>query len=612
MQYTKVLIVEDELLIAENLAIKLKKLQYQVVGIVSNGRDAIQKVKKHSPDLILMDIAIKGDLDGIQTAQSIINERDIPIIFLTAYADDKTIERASVTGCYGYLIKPFQDKELHATMKIALTKHQEQTYMQTSLTEITELLGEYSVEKNNAYEDGITKLPNQLMLGELFSYLLTEIEKTPDSQGIAKSDLAEDRLRLNKKLIAVAYIRLYKFERIVTSLDNENNNLLIKLIAERLDNSVKDFKYQGVTLKIASYDFAILLTGLEHRQIASEFFESVLNELRQPFIINDKPIFVTASIGISFYPFDNLAIERLIEQAKQAMLYLEKQNGNKCQFYTSAFRIMNSNAASNLSLEADLHQAIERNELKLYYQPKIDLKTGKLSGAEALLRWHHPKLGIVLPQKILPLAEASGLIDQIDEWVLRQACNQIEIWHQNKLDFLKVAVNLSGNQFQKSDLFHNLTQLLFGSNINPQFLELELTEQVLLDNIQSNIQKLNTIKNLGIQIALDDFGTGYSSLSYLHQFPFNVIKIDRCFIHNIDCNSKNAVITKSIIEMAHNLELQVVAEGIETHTELDCLVKNKCDTAQGYLFAYPLPVREFEKLVQSNKIFNISKIQSTE
>ena len=264
-----------------------------------------------------------------------------------------------------------------------------------------------------------------------------------------------------------------------------------------------------------------------------------------------------------------------------------------------------SNVSGDLSLEADLHQAIEKNQLELYYQPKVNLKTGKFVSAEALLRWNHPKFGIITPNKIIPLAETTGLMDKIGKWVLRQSCNQIKIWHQGKFDFLKIAINLSGHQFKQSDLFHQLTQLLFELNINPEFLELELTEQVLVEGVKPNIQKLNMIKNLGIKISLDDFGTGYSSLGYLHQFPFDVLKIDRCFIQNINQNAKNAVITKSIIDMAHQLDLTVVAEGVETQAELEFLIANKCDEVQGYLFARALPVRDFEKLLKNDHIFLI-------
>jgi diguanylate cyclase (GGDEF)-like protein len=609
MKKRTILIVEDELLIAENLAYKLQDFGYQVVDIVSSGQAAINKVNAEHPDLILMDIAIKGDLDGIETANHITNTHNIPIIFLTAYGDNQTLERVTQSGCYGYILKPFKDQELHVTIQIALTKHQQQTVAQTSLVEVTELLSQYSAEKSSIYEDHLTKLPNQLMIRDIFVYLLSGMNNISAAKQNQANQLQSDaqQTTINKKLIAFVYLKIDRFERIINSLGNEKIELLIKFIAQRLTEHTNKFEYEGVTLRVQYSEFCILLADLEQRIIASNFAQLILDSMRQPFIIAEQAIFLTASMGISFYPFDGLEIEQLLEQAKQTMMYAQEHGGNKYKLYTSAFKVIGSVATNDFSLEleADLHHAVQHQELELYYQPQIDLKTSKIVSAEALIRWNHQKFGLILPNKIIPLAEASGLIEEIGEWVLKEACRQTEFWHQAGFNFLRVTVNLSGHQFKQSDLFHKLAQLLFESNLDSQFIGLELTEQVLVENVKTNIQRLNLIKKLGIQIALDDFGTGYSSLGYLHQFPFDVVKIDRCFIHKIEQNHKNAVITKSIIEMAHELNLKVIAEGIETQAELDFLVKHQCDEAQGYFFARPLPSSEFKKLLLSDKNYAI-------
>ena len=609
MNNIKILIVEDELLIAENLSIKLKKLGYIVAEIVSTGNAALKYINSNRPDLILMDIAIKGNMDGIETADKIKNIVEIPIVFLTAYADDETLDRAAKTSCYGYILKPFKDRELHITIKMALQQYQEKIGIQNSLTEVTTLLSQYSSEKKNIYEDSLTKLPNQLMLRDLFIYLLSSIENSylPDNQNHLQSDSNQSTLR--KKLIGVIYLKLDRFQRITNSLGTEKGDLLIKSVAKRLATYTNNFDYEGATIRLHHSEFAMLLNGLQQRQTASDFAQMLLNELSKPFTIDDQKFFLTASIGIAFYPFDNIEIEQLIEQAKQTMLYVQEQGGNKYKIYTSAFKVMNSGGYNDLSLEADLHHALKHNELELYYQPKVNIKTGEILSAEALIRWRHPKLGLISPNKIIPIAEASGLIESIGQWVLKTACNQTKAWHEAGFDFLKVAVNLSGQQFKQSDLFHKLTQLLFETNLDAKFLELELTEQILVENVKINIQKLNLIKKLGIRISLDDFGTGYSSLAYLHQFPFDILKIDRCFITKIDQNQKNAVITKSIIEMAHQLGLKVIAEGIETQGEVNFLVKHQCDELQGYFFARPMPTQEFEKLLISNKYFPIASPQ---
>jgi diguanylate cyclase len=610
MHNFKILIVEDEILIAENLANKLKKLGYLILDLVASGKAALNCINTETPDLILMDISLKGNMDGIETATKIRDIKEIPIVFLTAYADDETIERATQIGCYGYLLKPFKDKELQATIKMALIKHQEQIAIQNSLQatihEYSEIqhslqstLAEYSEKNNSIHIDSLTKLPNKLFLRDLFAYLLSgyaspEFVKKPASDSQKES-----------KLLAVIYLSLDRFQRINDSLGKDQEDTLIKAFAEQLTNCTKQLK-EGIEfgiIRLQHSEFVILLSKLNHKRIAVDFTDFILAQLQQPFIINNQEIFLTASIGISFSDSENLEIELLLEQAKQAMKYAQQQGGNKHKSYTLALDMMMSASSEDIALETELHYALKRQELELYYQPNINLQTGQITSVEALIRWNHPQLGLITPNKFIHIAEDSSVIEPIGEWVLQTACKQIKYWHRAGFDFLKIAVNLSGRQFKQLDLFHKLTQILFNSNLEPQFLELELTEKILVDNIKANVQRLNLIKKLGISISLDDFGTGYCSLGYLQQFPFDTLKIDRCFISDIDRNQKNAIITKSIIEMAHELGLKVVAEGIETEAELAFLTQHQCDEVQGYFFSRPLPTQEFEKLLFSKKSF---------
>jgi diguanylate cyclase len=610
MHNSKILIVEDEILIAENLAIKLKKLGYLISNLVTSGKAALNCINTETPDLILMDISLKGDMDGIETASKIREIQEIPIVFLTAYADDDTIERATQIGCYGYLLKPFKDKELQATIKMALIKHQEQIAIQNSLQatihEYSEIqhslqstLAEYSEKNNSIHIDSLTKLPNKLFLRDLFAYLLS---------GYARPEFVKNQSndsQKESKLLAVIYLSLDRFQRINDSLGKEQEDTLIKAFAEQLTNCTKQLK-EGIEfgiIRLQHSEFVILLSKLNHKRIAVDFTDFILAQLQQPFIINNQEIFLTASIGISFSDSENLEIELLLEQAKQAMKYAQQQGGNKHKSYTLALDMMMSTSSEDIALETELHYALKRQELELYYQPNINLKTGQITSVEALIRWNHPQLGLITPNKFIHIAEDSSVIEPIGEWVLQTACKQIKYWHRAGFDFLKIAVNLSGRQFKQLDLFHKLTQILFNSNLEPQFLELELTEKILVENIKANVQRLNLIKKLGISISLDDFGTGYCSLGYLQQFPFDTLKIDRCFISDIDRDRKNAIITKSVIEMAHELGLKVVAEGIETEAELAFLTQHQCDEVQGYLFSRPLPTQEFEKLLFSKKSF---------
>ncbi|MBE9047583.1 EAL domain-containing protein [Pleurocapsales cyanobacterium LEGE 10410] len=604
MNRTNILIVEDELLIAKNTAKKLEKLGYAVCKIVSSGEAAIQYVNQKQPDLILMDIAIKGDIDGIETASRIKSTVDIPIIFLTAYANDETLDRASEVGCYGYLIKPFRDRELQATIKMALSRYREDSVVKEALQST---LHEYSAGYDDIYKDNLTNLPNKLFLRDLFDYLLSlstgSNAASSNTNSVIGSEPTQDLQQSESKLIAVFNISLDRFKRASSFLNKEQQDTLVKEIARRLTDCVTGFQVPGSTVYLESDNFVILLTP-EKQAIANQYGQSILSNLQKSFIIDEQEIYLSPSIGISFYPSDGTSIEQLLQQSQKAIEYAQSQGGNRCQKFTFAFNIKPYKASDDLRLESGLHHALEREEFELYYQPKVDLQTNSIVGAEALVRWNHPEMGRIEPDKFIPLAEESGLIGSIGEWVLDCACRQTKAWHDIGLDGLKISVNLSGTQFRQSDLFHKMTRILFNSSLEAQYLELEMTETILVENIKANVQRLNLLKKLGVQIALDDFGTGYSSLGYLQQFPFDILKIDSCFIRNVDRNQVNAVITKNTISMAHELGLQVVAEGVETAGELNFLKDAQCDVIQGFIFSRPLEVKEFQKLMMSEaKLF---------
>ena len=585
MKKANILIVEDELIIAKSTAKKLNKLGYNVPKIVSSGEDAISYASENTLDLILMDIAIKGNIDGIETANKIKSVIDIPIIFLTAYASDRTIDRASQTGCYGYLIKPFREKELQATIKMSLNKYQEQSIIQKSLQDI---INGYSSQFDNVYVNNITKLPNKLFLRDSFEYLLSLVNNNKQVSDCNKSQ--------DSQLIAVFNINLDRLSKIYSGLNKGQQENLIKEISERLTERVSKCSFEGITLHLKENNFVVLIP-LEKQIVAKKYGQEILDCLRQTYRIDEKEIFLSLSIGIAFYATDGNSIEELLAQSQKAAEYAYKQGGNRCQIFTFAFNIKHNRAAESLAMEAQLHHAITNNELELYYQPKVNLKSNLVVGAEALLRWNHPTMGRISAGKFIALAEESGLIKPIGEWVLKRACRQIKLWQQMGLDFFPIAINLSGVQFRQSDLFHQITQVLFNAGIEPHCLEIELTETILIENIKTNIQRLNLIKKLGIQIALDDFGTGYSSLGYLQQFSFDVLKIDSCFIRNINRDRVNAVITENVISMAHQLGLKVVAEGVETTAELEYLKQCQCDEIQGYLFSHPLDTKDFTKLI---------------
>lgn len=587
MNQISILIVEDELIIAKQTAKKLTKLGYKIDRIVSSGDAALEQVNHKKPDLILMDIAIKGAIDGIQTAAKIKEIADIPLIFLTAYANDETLDRASKVGCYGYLIKPFREKELQAAIKMSLSKHQEQAIVKKSLQDT---INEYSSNFNDVYLNDLSNLPNKFFLRDSFDYLKTLLS------GENKIEIKdENSLSVTAELIAVFDINIDRFSKVNNCLNQPQKNTFIQAIAQRLSEYISNCDFPGIIIHLKEDSFLVMIP-VDKQIRASRYGQEILNVIRQVFQIDNHEIFISASIGITFYPNNNQDLEALLEQAKKATQYAQTQGGNRCQLFTFALNIKRPQTTESLTMEAELHRALDNQELELYYQPKIDAKEGLVVGAEALLRWNHPTLGRITADKFITTAEDSGLIKPIGNWVLHQACKQAVVWHSKGLKDLSIGVNISGFQFKQSDLFHNITKALFDTSLDPQYLELELTEKILVENIKTNIQRLHLIKKLGIQITLDDFGTGYASLGYLQQFPFDLVKIDSCFIRDIDRKNVNAVITENIIRMAHQLGLKVVAEGVETEAELQYLKQYQCNYIQGFYYSRPLDADKFEKL----------------
>ncbi len=576
MEQIKILIVEDEPVLALDLASKLRKLDYEIIDIVSTGEVAINLVQQTEPDLIFMDIKLKGAIDGIETATQILQLGDIPIIYLTACADEETVERAEHTGCYGYMIKPCKQIELSANIKIVLKKHQELAQAKISISKSNQFR---SVTAQESSYNLITQLPNRLDLQAKFTQISSQYTKLNDF-----------------KTAAIIYLNVDRFYRINNNLGHEYGNLLLQQIAQRLQTLLRD---DVLIAHVNADEFALVFLAIENRQQILGQISRVIQQFNQPFWLAQREIFVTSSMGIAVYPWDSTEIEQLLQKAYQAMSQAKQQGGNQYNFYQATVEEEESDV---LALETDLRYALDRQELQLHYQPQISLETGKIVGVEALLRWYHPHQGIIYPGTFIPLAEQTGLISAIGEWALAQACQQMKIWQLQDLDLDRIAVNLSARQFNQTNLGKTLIKILKQTQLDSHCLELELTESTLVADLDLTIRQLNTLKSLGVKISVDDFGTGYSSFSYLQNFPFDILKIDRSFIKDIGTNPKNAAITKALIEMAHQLNLKVIAEGVETNTELNFLVNNRCDEVQGYFFSPPLSVPEVEQLLQEDNM----------
>ena len=379
------------------------------------------------------------------------------------------------------------------------------------------------------------------------------------------------------------YIDLDRFKLVNDTLGHVTGDLLLKQVAERLTASLRP---SDTVARLSGDEFAVILPELSSPQNAGYVAQKILRALAAPYDLDGNEVFVTVSIGITLYPTDSDDIETLIRDADAAMYGAKAAGRNNYQYYTES---MNARAAEKLQLETRIRRAVERREFVLHYQPKIDIASGRVSGLEALLRWQSPDQGLVSPAQFIPLLEETGLIVPVGEWVARAACMQIRAWRDAGINPVPVAINLSARQLRQPGFSEVMSQALAASGIEPQLIQIEITESSLMENPEEAIVVLEQLAALGIQLAADDFGTGYSSLSYLKRFPLDALKIDRSFVRDITIDADDAVIARTVITLAHSLGLKVVAEGVETEEQLAFLGENRCDEAQGYLFAKPVP-----------------------
>ncbi|MHB8454810.1 MAG: sensor domain-containing protein [Acidiferrobacterales bacterium] len=425
-----------------------------------------------------------------------------------------------------------------------------------------------------AHYDSLTGLPNRVLLQDRLQQAMLEA----------------DRL---ERLVAVMFLDLDRFKTINDTLGHDIGDALLRKVAERFAACLRP----GDTVsRLGGDEFTIVLANVAHVDDVTGVVQKILDQLRSPFRIGGRDLFISPSIGITLYPLDEQNISNLLRNADIAMYGAKELGGNTFQFYTPE---LNVRAARRLDLETGLRRALELQELVLHYQPLVDMRTGQIRGMEALLRWQHPEYGLIPPLDFIPLAEDTGLIIPIGEWVLKTACTQVKIWHDAGFPALRVSVNLSSKQLRDKNLIAAVKQALAQSGIEASCLDLELTESVLMHDMDLASTILTELKSIGASFSLDDFGTGYSSLSYLKRFPIDCLKIDRTFVRDIIREPVTAGLVKAIIAMAKVLHIQVIAEGVETYEQLDFLRLNACDIAQGYLCSPPVPAAKFTDLLQT-------------
>jgi diguanylate cyclase (GGDEF)-like protein len=428
-----------------------------------------------------------------------------------------------------------------------------------------------------AFHDDLTSLPNRLMLGQ-------------------RLDQALSRHRRASMRLAILYINLDRFKVINDSLGHEAGDALLRQVADRLRAQSRE----GDTLaRVGGDEFVVLMENCANSIDISACAQRLVEQLSLPYLLNQKDCHVSLSIGISIFPADGSDSQSLLKAADVAMYRAKDAGRNNYQYYLPS---MNVHTLERLELESDLRRALERGEFLLHYQPKVDIASGLITGVEALLRWNHPLRGLVPPLDFIPLAEETGLIVPIGEWVLATACARANAWQGRGLPKLNVAINLSARQFGDSMLLAKLTRIIHASGLDPAHLELEITESVVMANGECAVGVLDKLKSIGVQIAIDDFGTGYSSLAYLKRFPIDTLKVDRSFIRDIPANSGDMKITRAVIAMAHGLRLKVVAEGVETAEQLEFLRGLSCDAAQGYFLYRPLREDEVAGALRLNRL----------
>jgi diguanylate cyclase (GGDEF)-like protein/PAS domain S-box-containing protein len=441
-------------------------------------------------------------------------------------------------------------------------------------TEITEL--KLSEERLNylAHHDPLTGLPNRLLFHDRLEQAVLQAQR-------------------NKCLIAVMFLDLDRFKVINDTLGHIIGDELLVAVAERLKHCARE---TDTIARLGGDEFAVIITQITQEEDVGLVAQKIIQTLSAVYSVAGYEVFITASIGINLYPGVDNDRGKILENADVAMYHAKQYGRNNYQFYSTD---MNAVAFERLMLETNLRRALERQEFTLYYQPQIDMQSGNVNGVEALIRWQHPDLGLVSPVEFIPLLEETGLIVPVGEWVIRTACQQTRDWLDAGFPPLTMAVNLSARQFRQSNLVEMIEQSLHEFNIPPELLELELTESIMMDNIEETVETLKKLKLLGLKIAIDDFGTGVSSLGYLKHFPVDTLKLSYDFVLNLPMDSADASIASAVINLARNMQLSSVAEGVENQGQMDFLRGQDCERIQGFLFSRPIPSDQMTTLLMN-------------
>lgn len=690
MTIAKVLIVENDEFNARHLRNALQKLDYEICAVLATGESVLKNLLQLQPDFILMDISLDGDLDGIETATQITEIRPTPLIYLSGYTDDATLKRARQTKPYGYLVKPYSEQTLNATLQMLMERLQTEHILQKSESRLREaalvfdttqdgiliLDAERKVSRSNQRFTEITGFESADITGSMPAFLnrevltpalfeqidagmqsdrwsghidiskkggghfpanltiasvrevarsgehtnltqyvvlisdLTAVRMAEDKlyrmahhdplTGLPNRQLAMDRLqqaieqaKRRRSRMAVFFVDLDNFKHVNDSLGHNAGDDLLRTVATRMEGCVRSV---DTVARLGGDEFLVILDNVDDIKTVSGIAEKMLAALSSPFTSAHAPseIIGSASIGISVFPEAGKTAEQLIRAADTAMYHAKSRGRCKFAFYTLR---MTYSAAQRIQLKHEFQNALEQHQLELHYQPQLKMSQGELVGLEALLRWRHPRRGLLTAEDIIPLAETADCMRELGVWVLRNVCAQLRDWRARGFKVVKISINCSASQFFNSTFTSTIEHCLDEFTIEPNLLEVEITETTLHEE-KSHEDVFDQLKMLGVGLAIDHFGTGHFSVNALKRLAITRVKIDRKFVSGISRNGEDTAIINAILAMTKELNLISVAEGIETSEQNSFLLENGCEEAQGYFYAGALPAKNIEPLLQ--------------
>ncbi len=564
-----IMMVDSEPLTLGVLEAYLAQAGYRNFITLDDSARALELIKVEKPDCLLLDIHMPevSGFDILKAVRADPETRQLSVIVLTSDTDPTTKLKALEMGVTDFLEKPVDSSELVLRMRNALIAK--------------------AYRDQLTYYDGLTRLPNRLLFQQRLETGVTSAQRS--GSGLALMIVSVDR-----------------FQNVNDSLGPMAGDAVLIQIAQRLSGLARDAGYdqrkgqEGTARclgRLGGDEFAISLPGVTSEEEITEIGEQISRIMKQPFEVEGEEVVLTASLGIARFPEDSIEASQLLKHAGAAKEAAKKEGRNTLQYYTSEFT---ERANERRSIEADLHKALDGHQLRLHFQPQLNGHDGLVCGMEALVRWHHPKRGLVQPEQFIPLAEENDLIIAIDAWVIEEACRQTHAWHLAGYDGLQVSVNVSARQFKQANLAGQIAAACERADLPPSSLTVELTEGLLMGNLDRTARLLHDLKNIGVTISVDDFGIGYSSLAYLKRFPIDELKIDRSFVRGVPGNHEDSAIVRAIVAMARSLELEIVAEGVETGEQLEFLKGLNCDRVQGLLMAAPLRDSEFFSFLAKN------------